>query len=261
MNKLNYYHRIVVTALAYILFGLGGLVIYCLYPLITLLPIETLKKRKLGRQIIRRSFQFYIGFMKTVGIFSYETHHTEKLTGEGQLIIANHPTLIDVIFLLSIIPDTNCIVRDNLRRNPFTKGPIKTAGYIGNNEPEALIDNCATSLKKGDSLMIFPEGTRSKPNQPMKFKKGAACIALAAEKNLTPVVIQCQPIMLSKGVKWYDIPKTKPHFTITVKDDIKITDYIDDNSYVNVKYRRLTHDLLAFYNKELRGEDIGKSTQ
>ena len=239
------------TALAYSTFGLGGLLIYCFYPFIIILPITKADKRRLGRKIVHLSFKFFIFLLKTLGILSYETSQIEKLQEKGQLIIANHPSLIDVVFLLSFIPDTNCIVRESLLRNPFTRGPIKTAGYIGNNDSELLLTHCVNSLKAGDSLIIFPEGTRTKPEKSPKFKKGAAYMALLAEKDLTPVFITCQPSMLSKGVKWYDIPKTKPHFKIWLENNFKVNDYLDDDSHLNVKSRRLTNDLLGFYKEKL----------
>jgi len=59
----------------------------------------------------------------------------EKLNRPGQLIIANHPTLVDIVFLISRVKQANCIVKQKLWHNPFMRGPILNAGYISNGDP------------------------------------------------------------------------------------------------------------------------------
>ncbi|WP_245395071.1 hypothetical protein [methane-oxidizing endosymbiont of Gigantopelta aegis] len=44
---------------------------------------------------------------------------SDKLNRPGQLIVANHPTLIDIVFLISRIPYACCIVKDSLWHNPL----------------------------------------------------------------------------------------------------------------------------------------------
>jgi 1-acyl-sn-glycerol-3-phosphate acyltransferase len=64
------------------------------------------------------------------------------------------------------------------------------------------------------SLLLFPEGTRAVPNQPLKFKPGAAEVALRSCARILPVVVDCQPIFLAKHEPWYYIPPRAPHFEI-----------------------------------------------
>lgn len=251
-SRLNYYQRLLSTAIAYTAFGLGGVCIYLCYPILQVLPFSVDNKRRYGRRLIHHSFRFFIFLMKALGIYTYEVHDSEKITQPGQLIVANHPSLIDVVFLLSLIPETNCIVRGGLIRNPFTRGPLKTADYIVNEDPEQLIADCADTLKKGHSVLIFPEGTRTKPNQPLNFKKGTANIALRSQTDLTPVVITCQPPMLQKGVKWYHIPRRRPHFIIAVQKPFLLQPYLEDNHVLSVKSRRLNKDLCNYFTHAIK---------
>lgn len=246
-SRWDYYQRLLSTAIAYTAFGLGGLCIYLCYPLLRLLPLSVARKRDYGRRLIHHSFRFFIFLMKVLGIYTYEVHGAEQLQRPGQLIVANHPSLIDVVFLLSLIPDTNCIVRHGLIRNLFTRGPLKTADYIVNRDPEQLIADCTDTLKNQHSLLIFPEGTRTKPNQPLNFKKGTANIALRSKVSLTPVVITCTPPMLQKGVKWYRIPKRRPHFVIRVQAPFSLQPYLNESHALSVKSRHLTQDLRDYF--------------
>ena len=52
--------------------------------------------------------------MHRLGIMRYKINGLEKLNRPGQLILANHPTLIDIVFLLSRIPVASCIVKKKI---------------------------------------------------------------------------------------------------------------------------------------------------
>jgi 1-acyl-sn-glycerol-3-phosphate acyltransferase len=222
MKKQDFYYwRLIATAISFTTFGLGGLALRLLFPILHLLPGDKHTKAKRARKIVHLSFRFFIAQMKFFGIYTYETHGLEKLQ-PGQLIIANHPTLIDVVFLISFIENANCIVKYSLFNNPFTRGPVNNAAYIPNIEGNQLVNDCVASLKSGDSLIIFPEGTRTPINQAPKLQRGAANIALAAGITPTMITIDCSSSFLSKGVKWYDIPLDRPHliFALTELGDI-----------------------------------------
>lgn len=218
----NYYGRLLATAWSFASFGLGGLLLRLFFPVMSLFIRGTRHEKAVkARRIIHLMFRLFIFQMKCLGIYTYETKGLEKLR-PGQLVIANHPTLIDVVFLISFIENANCIVRHGLFTNPFTRGPIMAAGYIPNIEGNQLINDCVASLKAGDSLIIFPEGTRTPATGLPKLQRGAANIALAAGIKPTMVTIRCSTSFLRKGVKWYDIPLRRPHlvFELTELEDI-----------------------------------------
>ncbi|WP_369678325.1 lysophospholipid acyltransferase family protein, partial [Enterococcus faecium] len=86
---------------------------------------------------------------------------------KGQLIIANHPSLIDVVVLISIVRNADCVVKADLWKNPFLKGVVKATGYINNDaDPEYFLNQCQQSFARGNNLIVFPEGTRSVPGKP-----------------------------------------------------------------------------------------------
>ena len=211
-----YYWRLFATGLSFFNFGLGGLILrFVFFPVVQLLPVSRRQKVLYCRKLVHLSYRLFIFQMRSLGVLRFEVRHLERLQ-PGQLVIANHPTLIDVAFLLSFIENANCIVRYGLFKNPFTRGPVSNAGYIPNREPEQLIADCVASLQAGDSLIIFPEGTRTVPGKKPKFQRGAANVALAAGVDVLPVSIHCSENTLAKGQKWYDIPPRRPRWTIVV---------------------------------------------
>ncbi len=56
--------------------------------------------------------------MSGVGVLSYEFHGAERLGRPGQIILANHPSLIDVVFLIGFTPQATCIVKEALFPQP-----------------------------------------------------------------------------------------------------------------------------------------------
>ncbi|NBG90072.1 1-acyl-sn-glycerol-3-phosphate acyltransferase [Pseudomonas sp. 9.1(2019)] len=217
----GYYSRLFATAVSFTLFGLGGLSLrLVVFPLLSCLPGDAVRHRQRARYTVSRLFWLFIRFMTRTGVLSYEVHGAERLGRPGQMIIANHPSLIDVVFLIGLMRDTNCVVKQSLWQNPFTRSPVRATQYISNDGSVDMLDNAAGALKEGQTLIIFPEGTRTRPGHAPAFHRGAAAIALRGAKILTPVVITVNPTSLTKAEPWYRIPNRRMHFSFRVGADI-----------------------------------------
>jgi len=224
---MNYYWRLFATGLSFTAFGLGGFILWMIvFPLLSLIPSDQHQKNLRAQWCVHQSFYCFIGLMHRLGIMTYKIEGLDKLNKPGQLIIANHPTLIDIVFLISRIPTINCIVKEKLWHNPFTKGPIINAGYISNGDPEAMISQSVAYLKAGGKMIIFPEGTRTVQGQQYKFQRSAARIALQANARVTPVTLSCYPQTLSKAEKWYQIPKHAFHLSMQVGNDMVLDEFL-----------------------------------
>jgi len=247
---INHLWRWCGTAFSFFVFGLGGLLIPLVaVPILYCLPGSSERRQQRGQCLIHYVFRFYIGLMKCIGVLSYEVEGVEKLRS-AKLIVANHPSLIDVIFLIALTPNANCVVKGKLAANPFTRGPIKTAGYIINRESEKVIQAADSAFSRGDALIVFPEGTRSIPGEKLQFKRGAANIAIRAGVDLTPVLIRCNPTTLTKADRWYQVPKSKVHMHLRVNDPVAVEPYLRENS-PSIAARKLTADLVNYFEKEL----------
>ncbi|RDH45687.1 lysophospholipid acyltransferase family protein [Zooshikella ganghwensis] len=249
--NLNYYWRIVATGFGFALFGIGGLFIaLVIFPFI-LVNAKSKDQRKLKAQaLISKSFRFFISILRSLGVLTLTTANIEKLKSDsGIMVIANHPTLLDVVLLISYLPRVDCVVKEALWHNPFLKRVVQTAGYISNSTPEQLLDDCVDTLKRGNNLLIFPEGTRTEPGKPEVFRRGAANIALRAQVSVRLVYISCQPSALSKSHRWYQVPKRKMHFTIKVGDCLETSNFITKNEPLSISARRLTQYLQKCYRQ------------
>lgn len=249
LNKINHAWRWFGTAFSFFIFGIGGVfLLVIVMPLLRLLSADNERRERRAQKIIHVTFRLFIGLMKRLGVLSYHMTGLENLD-EAKLVLANHPSLIDVVFLISMMPNANCIVKGRLTRNPFTRGAVKAAGYIMNDDSADVIAAAERAFAKGQTLIIFPEGTRTQPSQPVLLKRGAAHVAVRAGADVTPVLIECNPTTLTKSDAWYQVPERRVHFNIDVKRPIAVERYqVDVTPSRGV--RMLTRDLTRFFNKE-----------
>ncbi len=252
-NRINYCWRLAATGISFSIFGLGGVLLsLTVFPVVNLLIWNDKKRKVVGQYIVHLSFRFFIGFMSRVEILDYEIIGREKLGGPPSLILANHPSLIDVVFLISFMKKVDCIVKQSLLRNPFTIGPVRAAGYIGNSGAERLVDDCVQSLASGNSLVMFPEGTRSKSGHPLRFQRGAANMVVRAGCPIRPVTISVNPTTLTKAEKWYQIPLTKVKVVIRVGDDLDVMPLISSAPNQTIATRLLTRYLEEYFTEEVK---------
>jgi 1-acyl-sn-glycerol-3-phosphate acyltransferase len=217
--------RLPATGFAFAVFFLGGaLAALTVFPMIGLLARDTPTRHDMTRGMIRRMFRVFIAMLRGLRILSVEVHGAKELGQvQGQLVVANHPTLLDVVLLMALVPRVQCIVKHELWQSPYLGGVMRQAGYIRNDLPsEALLEACRTAIAAGCNLMIFPEGTRSRPEEPVRFHRGFANIALLTGADIQTVSIRCNPMFLMKGQPWWQIPPTPPKFTVRIGTSLDI---------------------------------------
>lgn len=222
LARLDHAWRVLGTGASFVAFGVGGLLGGLLFPLLWLVRDER-RRRLLARRVVQRSFAAHVSLMHRLGVLTYEVEGRERLQRDGLLILANHPTLIDVVVLISLLPNADCVVKRAVACNPWMRGPVRAAGYIANDDGSGLVDDCIAAIRAGGNLVIFPEGTRSVPGQAPKLQRGAANIAVRGGLDITPVRISCTPPTLTKGQKWYRVPSRRFHMRLQVGEDISIS--------------------------------------
>lgn len=253
LKKLRYCWRALRTGLAFAVFATGAIVLVAIVLPLGLLPCRTVGERqRRAQRFVHKAFRLFAWFMESVGLIRVSQIGIERLADRSpNLIVANHPTLIDVVLLLACLPQADCIVKNAVRKNTFLRGIVAHAGYLPNDLGDALVDSCVDRLRSNRSLLLFPEGTRSPKGGLGAFQRGAARIALKSRRPIVPIVITCHPPTLLKGERWYDVPDRPAHFTLRAEEPIDSTQYLDEEMAPALAARRLTADLRALYEKRL----------
>ncbi|BDY04378.1 acyltransferase [Ferrimonas sp. YFM] len=251
MAQLYHLYRIVVTGLSFTLFGVGGLVTGLLFfPLLAMLPGQPMVKERRAQRCVHLMFRGFVRFMELLWVTRVQVDKPERLAqAKGCIIIANHPCLLDVVVMISVVPHTNCIVKQSLLRNPFMRWVIKAAGYIANDDPESVVRDAKERLERGDNLIVFPEGTRTTPDNPVSMQRGAARLILRNRAPVLPVTIRCTPTTLTKGTPWYHVAPRR--FIIDLRVGEQVIYAPDPELPESLQVRQLTRRLEAGYNMEL----------
>lgn len=257
----NYLWRLFATDLSFSLFGVGALVIGATaFPLIHLVAfVFSLGPDWAHRRcqfLIHLAFKFFATFMSVIRVVTHEIEGAEKLKGlKGTLVVANHPTLLDVVFIISMMPQTQCVVKKAAWSNPFLMGVMWGVGYIQNDEPLKLIEDCVGALETGSNLVIFPEATRTVKGQRMKLKRGAASIISGRPVPFIPITITCRPPTLSKEDTWYLPPPHRAHFKIIVHDAYDPGPELVDITQLSLSNRYINRVLFALFSSGIELHD------
>ncbi len=250
MNRL---WRIAATGMFFaLLFGGGAILALTAFPIIHLTTRSPEKRRTRNRAAIHKSFQIYIALLQALQLADLKIIGAEKLNDAGgRMIVANHPSLLDVVLLMALVRRSQCIVKSEFWESGTLGRLVRGAGYIRNDlEPEALLAACRNSLAAGETLLIFPEGTRSVPGEPVAFRRGFANIATLLGAEIQTVVITCDPPTLTKGEKWWSVPVHKPLFAVDVGELIKASDWIGTEPR-SIASRRLTRYVNKLFAERL----------
>lgn len=110
------------------------------------------------------------------------------------VIISNHQSILDILIMSCLCYRFKWISKIENNKIPVLGWYLKMARYIvvdrGNKESKAeMIERSAESLRKGISVMMFPEGTRSTDKEIAEFKYGAFQLALMTDKPILPVIV------------------------------------------------------------------------
>jgi 1-acyl-sn-glycerol-3-phosphate acyltransferase len=239
------------TGVAFAIFGLSSLVLaLTLAPWIRLTSASREICERRTQRLIQRGFRFFIRILEELGLASIHISGGERLAAPGSLVVANHPTLLDVVALIACMPQADCIVKQAHFERFFMRGMLKGAGYLPNTGGQGLIDACAERLRAGRCLVIFFEGTRSPRGSLGPFHRGVAHIALTAGCDLLPVVITCDPPTLMKGQHWYDVPDRPFDLRIQVGEPFSTQEFIGGGNRARSS-RMLTASLRAEFEKRL----------
>lgn len=249
---LDRYWRVVATAICFIVFGIAcGAMSAVALPALLVTTKDAVQRARRAQTLTHYTFRLFVRLMCATGVVTVEVRGRQLLRRSGLLILANHPSLIDVVLLLALLQRATCVVKSRLRENPLTRGPVLAMGYISNSRDSRLIDEGVAVLQRGENLLMFPEGTRTRLNSPIRLQRGAVNIALRADRAVTPVVIRVNTPTLTKGAKWYRVPPVRPHFVIEVKNDIDVKAYLLRSRSVSLAARELTSWLQEFFQREI----------
>jgi 1-acyl-sn-glycerol-3-phosphate acyltransferase len=250
--------RMLGTGFCFLVYGLLSLVCsLSILPVLMWWPGDAVAREERIRDFVSWSFTTLLGGISLLGLGFVTVEGREYLAqAKGKLVIATHPMYLDVVALLMLMPFADCVVKSAMLRNPYYRRFVRAAGYISNGDSAQALDACVDTLKRGRTLVLFPEGTRTTTGEPPKFRRGAAQVALRAGCQVLPVMIACTPPALTKSRAWWQVPERPWQLLIRFypPQDMHAFGYRDDMPY-GVAARRVTHAMEDFFKQQLANHE------
>ena len=114
---------------------------------------------------------------------------------QAYVMVANHLSLLDIFVLFRLFSHFKWVSKIENFRLPFIGWNMRLNRYIelkrgDRGSVKKMMSSAERHLENGSSVMIFPEGTRSKTGELKPFKPGAFELALRAKKPILPILVE-----------------------------------------------------------------------
>lgn len=187
--------------------------------------------------------------------WSFEIEGKEKLPKDhSAVVISNHQSFMDMPMHANLPFDYKWVSRSELFMIPIMGWFMKMTKQIsidrGKGSAPDLIKQAVPILKDGISVIIFPEGTRSRDNEIKKFKRGAFLVAEEADVPIVPIVIEGAYNTLQPNDWKYNL---NANLHIRVLDEMHRKDYDSVQDWINASeqvMRENLADVRAIYKVE-----------
>lgn len=179
----------------------GGLLTLVGGPLHLILPRRT--GEMLGRKLLQQLFRKFVIYLRLSDLVVADLTGLDGLEKISHPFIAapNHTSLWDVVFIIARLPSAVCVMKKQILVNPVLGGGARLAGYIANDGMKRVMRDASKSLSEGGHLLLFPEGTRTRPDVRWinPLKGGCSIIAKRTGVPVYPIFIRSDTRFLEKG--------------------------------------------------------------
>lgn len=167
--------------------------------------------RPLGQRLIQRLFGFFVWYLQRTGLACFDFHDLASLHDwRGGIVAANHPCLLDVVFIISRLPRVFCLMKTDILANLVLCGTARLAGYVDNRSACRMVAECAARLRQGETLVVFPEGTRTISDCVNPLKMGFALVSVLAAAPVQTILIETNSPFLGKRWPFLQPPAEFP---------------------------------------------------
>ncbi|OAL72307.1 1-acylglycerol-3-phosphate acyltransferase [Trichophyton violaceum] len=180
------------------------------YGVLASICLRVAGRGQISQWTVARAFKWTMWL--TTGVHFDIIQGQKYLSTRPAVFLVNHQTELDVLLLGAVLPQYSAVTaKRSLARVPLLGWFMTLSGTVfidrANRETAFKAFNNAASLmkSKGQSVIIFPEGTRSYAREPtmLPFKKGAFHLAVKAEADIVPIVAENYSHVLDVKKMWF----------------------------------------------------------
>jgi len=173
----------------------------------------------------------------------------EKIdSSQSYVVISNHPSTLDIFTHITALPvSIRFLTKTELFRIPILSRVLKILGLprIDRKNAQMNLPKINESIQRvidnKNSIMIFPEGTRSNQKDLLPFKKGAAHVAKQFNLPIIPVVTHNSHNLMIKGSVWFK----SGQIHVQILDPITNIEDYDIDELTNLIYLKVSENLTS----------------
>ncbi len=190
----------------------------------------------MGKNTEEKKLKYHTFLQRMAAFFVRHLPHIQfdmnNLTGETfekpAVIVSNHQSHLDLLCLLSVTPKIVFLTNDWVWHNPFYGLVIRKAEYYPVSDGmETNLPRLRELYKRGYSICVFPEGTRSPKCDILRFHKGAFALARELDADILPVflhgmghVLPKEELMFRGGDLYLEIAeRVRPYDNVEAETD------------------------------------------
>jgi 1-acyl-sn-glycerol-3-phosphate acyltransferase len=173
-------------------------------------------KERFFQRMVHRAFAVFVGFVSRARIVPVRYVGFDQWPSRPVLVVANHPGLMDVGWVIARVPELSCIYKPDIGHSPLFSFTARRAGYLSSEHGRRLLRTAAAKLADGHSVLVFPEGTRTRQGDLNPLKPGFVVMARMAPAPIQLVRIICDSALLTKGPPWWRVPPLPATVTVTL---------------------------------------------
>ena len=172
-----------------------------------------------AREIISRHSARYLTQLERLGCIQCEYVGFEDSSNwQGSLLCSNHPSIFDALLLFQKFPHAACVVGVNPWRHPLFFIPARQAAYIPSFPALRMVKETRRLVSQGGSMIVFPEGTRTREGALAPFHDGFALAAIKGGAAVRTLFIECTSRFLGKSISFKNPLEMPIRFRISTGD-------------------------------------------
>lgn len=196
-------------SVAFVLFALFGAGSAVLSPL---MPVLRTPDR--CQPPIRFAWRILVALCRATGLISVDASGLRRV--RGCVLAASHPSLIDVVIVVALVPRTLFVAKHSLARNPVLRAIVRHAALP---DDPRLLETAPEYLAAGWNVLVFPEGTRTRVRGSLNpLRRGTAQLVLRSGAPLSCVKIETSARILGKGQNPFDMTAKTVRYTLRSRD-------------------------------------------
>lgn len=186
------------TIFTFGLFGVGSVILTFLLPLVYLIPLKAARRKYLLRNVVGQLCKTVLSAGLVV---KFKKINIQKANfNTPGVIVSNHQSMIDILFYLGLSPKLIILTKDWVWKNPVFGFLVRASGHLTVSVgQEKLFEQVKETIAEGNSVLVFPEGSRTSNGAIKRFHKGGFLLAEELKLPIRKFLILGASEVLPKG--------------------------------------------------------------